>query len=171
MPRPRAAPGNGSALGRRPAACSLAGSSALPLRLEDLGDRAALRFEELVIHLVPAPELADLEERRRSRKLVRARYALDHRPVPLAHEDLLGLGGVQEVDERLGRLWILRLARDGDRILDQNRLVRDDIVELLALLLGQDRLVLVAEQHIALAAREGLERLPGVLVEHRYVLE
>src|SRR5919109_4935090 len=111
MPRPSAAPGNGSAIGRRPAVCSLAGGSALPLGLEDLGDGAALGVEELVVHLVPAAELADLEPRGGSRELVRAGYALDPRPVPLAHEDLLRLGGVEEVDERPGGLWILRLVR------------------------------------------------------------
>ena len=39
MPRPSTAPGIGSGLGARPAVASLVGGSALPLGLEDLGDR------------------------------------------------------------------------------------------------------------------------------------
>src|SRR5918994_5024177 len=179
MPRPRTSPGLrrtlgarlAGAAGGRAAAAVLAGGSALPLRLEDLGDRPLLRVEELVVHPAPAAELVDLEECRRGREVVRAGHPLAHRPVALPDEDLLGLGCVEEVDERLRRRRLLRLVDDRDRVLDENRLVGDDVVELLALLLREDRLVLVSEEDVALTAREGLQRLACALVEHRHVLE
>src|SRR5215208_7881853 len=138
MPRPRTSPEIANDLGARPAGAaggscaavaSLVGGSALPLGLEDLGDDTLLRIEEGVVHLTPAPELVDLEELRGGRELVRARHALDHGPVPLAREDLLGLGGVEEVDERLGLVRGLALVVDGDGVLDQKRLVGDDVVD------------------------------------------
>ena len=60
---------------------------------------------------------------------------------------------------------------DRDRVLDQDRLVGDDVVELLAGLLGGDRLVLVGEQDVALAADERLERVARRRVLDRRVLE
>ena len=49
--------------------------------------------------------------------------------------------------------------------------VRDDVVDVLAGLLRGDRLVLVGEQHVALAADERLQRLARALVLHRHVVE
>src|SRR5215217_403666 len=161
MPRTRTAPAMGNALGplltgaaggAAAATAVLAGLSALPLRLEDLGHHALRGIEELGVHLVPTAELRDVEQLSRLGELVRAGGTLDDRPVALAHEDLLGLVAVEEVHEILRELRILGLGRGGHWVLDQQRLVRHDVVELLALLLGQDRLVLVAEQHVALAA-------------------
>src|SRR5215210_4045217 len=162
MPRPRTSPGIGSALGPRltgaaggaAAIAVLSALSALPLRLEDLRHDALLGVEEVRVHLVPASELGDLEQIGRLLELVRSRGALHHRAVALADEDLLGLVGVEEVHERLRELLVLRLARGGHRVLDQERLVGHDVVDVLALLLREDSLVLVAEQDVALAARE-----------------
>src|ERR671910_951917 len=179
-PRPRAAPGIGRALGPRltgaaggGAASEVAsvGGSALPLGLEDLRHDALLGVEEVRVDLVPASELGDLEQAGRRRELVGPLRALHDRAVALADEDLLGLSGVEEVHEALRELGVTGLGRGRDRVLDQQRLVRDDVVELLALLLREDRLVLVAEEHVSLAARERLERLAGALVQHRHVLE
>src|SRR3712207_8028807 len=44
-------------------------------------------------------------------------------------------------------------------------------VDVLALLLGGDRLVLVGDEHVALARGERLQGLAGALVLHRDVLE
>src|SRR5215204_1724375 len=176
-PRPRAAPGMATALGPRltgaaggaAAVAALVGGSALSLVLEDLRHHALLRVEEVGVHLVPAAELRDVEQVGRLRELVGAGRVLHDGAVPLAHEDPLGLLGVEEVDERLRERGILGLAGRGDRVLDEDGLLGHDVVEILALLLREDRLVLVAQQHVALAAREGLERLAGALLELRAV--
>src|SRR4051794_3152246 len=173
IPRPRTSPRIGSAFGGGTAAASLAGGSALPLGVEDVRDDARLRIEELVVHGAPAPELRDLEQLRRLREVDprRGRDTVDHRPVALAREDLLSRGRVEEVDERLGLVEVLRLGDGRDRVLDQQGLVRHDVVDVLALLLREDRLVLVREQHVALTADERLERLARGLVEHGDVVE
>src|SRR6188474_2079325 len=112
-PRPRAAPGIGTALGPRLTGAAgggaatdapLVGGSALSLVLEDLRHDAVLGVEEVRVDLVPAAELRDVEQVRRLRELVRARRVLHNRAIALAHEDLLGLGGVEEVHERLGEI-------------------------------------------------------------------
>src|SRR5215212_1220998 len=172
MPRPRTSPLTGNVLDGATAA-SLAGGSALPLGLEDLRDDALLGIEELVVHVAPAPELAYLEQlwRRREVDAGRSRYPLDDRPVALGREDPLRLGRIEEVDEGLGLVEVLGLVDGRDRVLDLDRLVGHDVVDVLALLLRQDRLVLVGQQDIALAAGERLQRLPRALVEHGHVVE
>ena len=66
-------------------------------------------------------------------------------------EDGLRLGRVQEVHERLGGIG--RITREGrrDRVLDEQGVVRHDVVERLALLLGEDGLVLVGDEDVTLA--------------------
>src|SRR5262249_60730803 len=67
-------------------------------------------------------------------------------------EQLLGLRGPEELQEGL-RLGMLAAAlREGDRVLDQDRLPRQHIPGVDALLVRVDRFVLVGEQHVALAA-------------------
>src|SRR5215203_3099173 len=172
MPRPRTAPpGRGKVLGRRPAVASLVGGSALPLRFEDLGDLAGLRIEEGVAHLAPAAELLDVEELGRRREVLLVQQSVEHRPVARRREQLLGLLRVEEVHERLRRLGVLALADHCGRVLDQDRLVRKDVVEVRATLLREDRLVLVADQDVALAARERVERVARALVEDGNVIE
>src|SRR3954453_2401049 len=136
----------------------------------DLGDGAVLRVEEVGHHLVPATEVVDGEQRRGRRELrLELRRDRRHdRAVAVLGEHGLRLGRPEVVEERLGLR--LRLRRDRDRVLDQDRLIRSHVVDLLALLLGGDRLVLVAEQHVALAAGERLQRVARRLVLYRDVL-
>ena len=56
----------------------------------------------------------------------------------------------QEVHELLGR--VVGVLGDRAGVLDEQGLRRDDVVDVLALLLGEDRLVLVGEEDVALAA-------------------
>src|SRR3954453_6224260 len=166
-PRNSAAPGRGLGDGRGPAVSSLGGRDTQILL--DARHDALVLVEELVGHRVPAAELLDREELLRRRELVRARRALHPRPVALRREDPLRLGCVQVLHERL-RL-VARVLGRGDRVLDQDRLRRDRVVDVLAGLLSRDRLVLVRDQHVALAAREGGERVARALVLHGHVLE
>ena len=81
------------------------------------------------------------------------------------------LAGVRPdvVEELLRRLR--GVFGDGDRGLDQDRAGRDHVVDVLALVLGLDRLVLVAEQHVALALGEGGERVAGAARLHHRLVE
>src|SRR5688572_25529832 len=162
MPMPSGAPPM-----RRPGD-ALAGSADTQLLL-DRGDRAVLRIEELRPDRVPAPELVDLEQLLRRGEVLLVVQLLQDRAVALRLVDALRFLGEEEVAERL-RLRIGTRA-DGHRILDQDGLIRDDVLDVLAGLLGCDRLVLVGDEHVALAADESLERLTSRLVLDRCVLE
>src|SRR3954454_203221 len=170
-PRPSAAPlGSGAArgpAGRGPAVSSLGGGDTEALL--DGGHDAVVGVEEPLRDRAPAAELLDREEVLRHRELVRPRRALHDRPVALRGEDPLRLRRVEELHEVL-RL-AARVLRDRDRVLDQDRLRRDRVVELLAGLLSGDRLVLVRDQHVPLAAREGAECVARALVLYGLVLE
>src|SRR4029453_9496571 len=135
----------------------------------DFDQDAGLLVEEPLGHLVPAADVLDGEQPGRLGE-VRG-DPLVHRPVALLGEDLLAGGGAGEVDEGPGRLLVPALGGDRDRVLDQDGLVGDDVVDRLVLLLGVDGLVLVGDHHVALAADEGLDRLTGGLVLHRHVAE
>src|SRR4051794_10441611 len=171
-PRPRAPGRPAAAAARRRGSATVSASlgSGDSRRLFDLGDRALLRIEEVRHHLVPAAEVVDREERLRLRELRRELLGDRVHDGAIAVLGEHGLRGrrPQEVEELL-RLR-LGLGRDRDGVLDQDRLVRRDVVDLLALLLGGDRLVLVAQEHVALAAGERLERVARGLVLHRHVL-
>ena len=119
--------------------------------------------------LVPAAELVDLEEVGRSRELRLVRELLQDWAVAVVLVDLLRLLGEEEVAEGLSLR--IRILRDGDRVLDQDRLVGDDVVDVLAGLLRGDRLVLIGEQDVALAAHERLQRVARRRVLDRRVLE
>src|SRR5829696_5494847 len=138
--------------------------------LLDVGHDPGLLVEELLVHVAPAAQVGDGEQPRRLREVVRGRDLLVDGAVALVDEDLLGLVRQQVVDERLGLLGILALGGDRDRVLDQDRLVGDHVVDLLVLLLGGDGLVLIGNHHVALAPDEGLQRLAGRLVLHRHVV-
>src|SRR3954451_15853377 len=140
-----------------------------PRRLLDLRDRALVRIEELVVDLRPAAEVADREQplRRRELRLVLGEDGLVDRPVAPVGEDLLGRRRQRVLHERLRLREVLRLRDDRDRVLDRDRLVGDDVVDLLALLLGGDRLVLVGDEDVAGAGREVVERLAaGLVLDH-----
>src|SRR5436190_17727836 len=101
-PRPRAAPA-GAARGRaRLAAAALAGASRPALLLEDLGDLALLRVEQVVVHLRPAAQAADVEQPGWVGVALLVEQALHHGPVALGGEDPLGGVAVQEAHEVLG---------------------------------------------------------------------
>src|SRR4051794_7833168 len=171
VPRPSAAPPGSETARRRDGttAASAVGGDTEPLL--DLSHDALVLVEELVRDDVPAAELLDRELVLRRRELLLVDQALVDRPVALLREDLLRGRGPEVVQERLGLISALRVARDRDRVLDQDRLIGDHVVELLALLLGGDRLVLVRDQDVALAAGERLQRVARGLVLHRDVLE
>src|SRR5215208_3305439 len=140
-----------------------------PEPLLDPRHHALLAIEELVRDRVPAAEFVDREQAGRLRVLELREHALHDRPVALLAEDPLGLRRAEEVDE--GLCLFGSLGRHGDGVLDQDRLVGDDVVDVLVLRLRGDRLVLVREQDVALAAGEGLQRLARALVLHRDVRE
>src|SRR3954469_10639988 len=139
-----------------------------PRRLLDLRDRALVRVEEVVVDLRPAAEVADREEalRRRELGLVGVEDLLVDGPVAPVGERLLRLRREGEVQECLRLLRMARLRDDRDRVLDRDRLVGGHVVDLLALLLRRDRLVLVRDQDVAGAGREVVERLaPGLVLD------
>src|SRR4051794_659650 len=76
---------------------------------------AALRIEELGGYVGPPTEVGDREQPRRRREIVRAVDSVDHRAVAVLGEDLLCFRRVDEVEERLGLLGMLRRCRDGSR--------------------------------------------------------
>src|SRR4051794_16445088 len=134
--------------------------------LLDRGDRPLVRVEELVVDLRPAAEVADREEalRRRELRRVLVEDGPVDRPVAPVGERLLGRRRQREVQERLRLLRVAGLRDDGDRVLDADRLVRDHVVDLLALLLRGDRLVLVGDEDVAGAGGEVVQRLATGLV-------
>ena len=72
---------------------------------------------------------------------------------------LLPLGGVQEVLQRVGLVEVGAAGDHRDRVLDLEGLRRVDVLDGLALALGVDRLVLVADQHVT-ACPAGTRRWP-----------
>src|SRR5215218_8834131 len=139
--------------------------------LLDVGHDPGFLVEELLGHLRPATQVGDGEQPRRLAEVGGRGDLLVDRPIALLDEDLLRLGRAQVVDKRLGLLRVLALGHDRDRVLDQDRLVGDHVVDVLVLLLRSDGLVLIGDHHVALAANKGLQRLPGRLVLHRHVAE
>src|SRR5918994_790474 len=115
--------------GRRPATVALPGSGHPQVAL-DVGHRALLGVEELGVDLVPAAELVDLEQVLGGRVGALVDQLREHRAVALGGEDLLRRLGAEPVDERLRLVGVLGLRDDCHRVLDQDRLVRDDVVEL-----------------------------------------
>src|SRR5207244_8464301 len=107
-----------------------------PQLLLDAGHDALLGVEELVRDRAPAAELRDVEQLLRGREPLRVDQALVDRAVALRGVDLLSLRRLEEVHERLRLLRVARLLRGRDRVLDQDRLVGDHVVELDALLLS-----------------------------------
>src|SRR5215217_4907397 len=142
-----------------------------PDLLLDVGHDPGLLVEELLVHVAPAAQVGDGEQPRRRGEVSGRGDLLVDRAVALVDEDLLGLVRQQVVDERLGLLGMLALGGDRDRVLDQDRLVGDHVVDRLLLLLSGDGLVLIGQHHVALAPDEGLQGLPGRLVLHRHVAE
>src|SRR5262249_48542894 len=143
------------------AAGNLAGSgSALAAtRTDDLGHDAVARVEELLLDRRPAADVLDREELRPHGEAQPLRHAPDDGSGAVLREDALRRLGAQELDERLRLLLVLRARRDRDRVLDQDRRLRDYELHGLAVLLGEDRLVLVREEDIAAPRKERLQAL------------
>src|SRR4051794_33581858 len=133
--------------------------------LFDAGKHTGVGVEELRGDCLPATELRDCEQAGRRRELP-GRVSCHDRAVTVVREDLLRSVAVQEVDERLRSGRVLRVLRDGNRVLDQDRVLRHRVVERLVVLLREDRVVLVREQRVALAADERLQRLASAVVLH-----
>ena len=95
-------------------------------------------------------------------------HRLVHRPVAPAREALLRRVRQDVVEELLGLLRRVLGRRDVD--VDLDRVVRDDVVEVLALLVGGRRLVLVGEEDVRVTRGEVLQRLATGLVLHLHVL-
>src|SRR5829696_1324003 len=131
--------------GRRVRASLVSGD---PQVLLDLRHRAGVGVEELGVHGVPAAELVDREELLRGREGLLVDELLLDGAVAVVGEDPLRLVGSQPGDERPRLLLVLGLGGDRDRVLDQDRLVRDHVVEVDVLLLAGDRLVLVGEHDV-----------------------
>src|SRR5918995_4227327 len=184
-PRPRGAanePSSGTRLPLWLQGCSHRESSlgCNPQAALDLGDRAVLGIEELGRDLLPAAEFLDREQAGRLGELLGE--LIEHRlvdgPVSALGEQPLPFLGEEEVDERLTALRVLGVLGQRDLGLDQDRVVGDHVLDVLAGLLRPDRLVLVREQDVALAARERRQGVAcrlvlngGVLEQLPYVLE
>src|SRR5215210_5679277 len=163
MPRDSAvpAPSLDSRAGR--ATATLA-SDATYLSL-DPGHDPLVRIEEGLLHLRPAAE-AELVDRelprpRRELLLVGLEDALDDRAVPVVGEDLLRRRRLEEADEPVRLVLVVARLRHRDRVLDQDRRARDHVRHVLPGALRCDRLVLVGEEHVALAGQERVQRVAG----------
>src|SRR5215212_6787138 len=137
----------------------------------DIEHDAAVGVEELVSRLRPAAEVVDGEQAARLREVAFRGDVLVERPVAVLEEDTLRVLRHEEVDEGLGLIGVLAVLRDRDGVLDEDGLVGNRVLELLTVLVGEDRLVLIGEHGVALAAGEGLQRLAGAVVLDRDVLE
>src|SRR5712691_2947229 len=142
------------ALGAAGSASALAATRPLDLR-----HHARTRIEELLLGLGPATDVLDREQLRPQREVEAARGALHEGSIAVLRKDPLRLVGAQELQERLRLGLVLRRRRDRDRILDQDRRLRDHELDRLALLLRKERLVLVHEKHVAAADEERLQSL------------
>src|SRR6266540_4630501 len=123
----------------------------------DLGHDPRAWVEELLLDLRPAADVLDREQLRAVREVQPLRHTLDDGAVAVLREDPLRRLRAQEVQERLRLRLVLRGRRDGDRVLDQDRRLRDHELNGLALLLCEQGLVLVREEDIASAGEERLQ--------------
>src|SRR4051812_23125502 len=92
---------------------------------DDLGHDPVARVEELLVDRLPAAEVLDGEHLLADREREVLQDALDDRPVTVLPPDLLRGRGVEELDERLGGGWVRGVRRDGDRVVDPERRLRD----------------------------------------------
>src|SRR6476469_8173474 len=147
IPSPRVPPPLADLTRRRRTATGLAGGayasggSGNPRVLLDLGDGARGRVKERVLDLGPAAQVGDREQLRRRRELTGELLGdrRHYRPVALLRPDRLTRGRPLVVEERLRLSRVLALRGDGDRRLDQQRLLWDEVLDRVAGLLGGDR--------------------------------
>ena len=126
--------------------------------LVDLGDRSRCprRTARRSTSLQPPrssmrPQL--LRRREVARRTPRRRAGSTGRK-PASAQIFWPSGVYRKFFERLGLLRVRAGVDDRDRVLDLEGLRRVDVLDVLALPLGDDRLVLVAEQHVAGALQE-----------------
>src|SRR2546426_5476433 len=137
--------------GARGAAGSVSALAAT--RAYDAGHDARLWVEELLLDLRPAADVLDREQLWADREVEAARGGRHDRPVAVLREDLLRVDRPQELQERIRLRGVLRGQRDSDRVLDQDRRLRNHELDRLTLLLGEHGFVLVREEDVT-AARE-----------------
>src|SRR6187200_21440 len=132
-------------------------------RLLDLGHDAGVLLEELGIDRVPSAEFGDGEQLARHWERLRRivgtldgadRGPLDYGPEALLDELLLAGRAQHEVEVRLGLR--IRVLQNCSGVLDLQRRVRNDVVEVLTRLPSQDGLVLVRDQHVARTFEESI---------------
>src|SRR5215217_4854777 len=134
----------------------------LPQLTVDLGHDAGLRVvEELGVDLLPTAEIVYREQVGRLGEVELAEHLLVHRTIAHLAEDALALGRMQEVEKRVGLVRVLAVAGHGYGVLYENGLVGDAVLKAIVLPLRQYGLVLVTDEDVALATREGLQRVPG----------
>src|SRR5580765_1871466 len=123
----------------------------------EAGHDARAWVEELLLDLGPTADVLDREQLRPGREVEPTRSGGDDRPVTVLRKDLLRGCRAQELQERLRFGLVLRGRRNRDRVLDQDRRLRDDELNGLSFLLCEHRLVLIREEDIATARKEGLQ--------------
>ena len=156
--------------GRAPAALRQASR---PRFAEDLGHDAGLRVEELGPRLGPAAQV--LIDRGQVGRAARS-PGTAQRPLrtsgrkPWLPKTVCASGVYRKSTNAAAGVG--RVAGEGgrDRVLDEQRRVRHDVLERLAGLLGEDRLVLVGDEDVALArGQERVQRVTRAAVPDRDV--
>src|SRR6476646_4717877 len=106
-------------------------------RLFDAGHQAALGIEPALVDLPPAaePRAVDPDQRpRRELRPVLLRHRLQHRPIARLREQALRRRRLREGDELLDQVEVRARLDRRDRELDQHRLRRDEVGDVLACL-------------------------------------
>src|SRR5579884_429263 len=138
-------------------------------RLLDLRHAALRRVEPHLVGPAPPAEVPvvdpeDARPRREPVGVLREHLPVDG-PEAVLGEQLLRRRALDEPDEGVRDVLAGRALEDGDRQLDQHRLARDHVLQVLAGLPRRLRLALVGDEHVALAREEGVRRVAagGVL--------
>src|SRR6266550_7989924 len=118
---------------------------------------ARLWVEELLLDLRPPADVLDREQLGPCREAEPACSGRDDRPVAVLRENLLRGECAQELQERLRLRRVLRSRRDSDRVLDQDRRLRDHELDRLTVLLREHGLVLVREEDVTATGKERLQ--------------
>src|SRR5579862_986410 len=123
-------------------------------RLLDPDHQALVRIEPLRVGGAPAPDrlVGDGEDpgprRERLGELLRRHRV--HRTEPVLREDLLLGLRLHELDELVREVLVGASLHNSDWELDQHRLPRNHVLDVLALEPGVDRLALVGDENVAL---------------------
>src|SRR6476660_5834692 len=152
----------GAPRARRRALGSRATSTASgdPQTLLDLRDDPVRRIEEPRVPAIPAADVADLEEPRPRRELLRKPPRDVHvdRAEAVLRPDRLSGRRVEPVDELL-RLRLVAAVDSREWRLDLQRRLWNQVVDRLALRLRELRIALIVEQDVSPAREERVERV------------